>query len=136
MQTFSVIGVRYAGDPTPPTIASGESRLTLTTARGPSYVPTGVAYVDAELVSDVQVAGGRQTTYLSLPAEAKPLATDTRTVWALVFALQLLLIVGLGLARSLRTVGARRSWLVAVPVTALALILAADQLTLLLPNLI
>ncbi|MDF2920553.1 MAG: sortase, partial [Microbacterium sp.] len=39
-QTFAVLGVRYAGDPTPPAPVRGESRLILITARGGPYLPT------------------------------------------------------------------------------------------------
>lgn len=135
-QKFAVIGVRYAGDPTPPALAAGVGRLTLITARGPAYIPTGIAYVDAQTVDKAVPSGTRQTTYIGLPPEAKPLATDTRTLWAFVFALQFLLLVAVAVVWSVRLVGRQKTWIVAVPVAGLALILAADQVVLLLPNLL
>ena len=42
-QKFEVIGLRYAGDPSPPRLRAGESRVILTTARGVPYAPTGIA---------------------------------------------------------------------------------------------
>ncbi len=134
--TFEVLGVRYAGDPTPPAPVKGESRLILITARGGPYVPTGVAYVDARLVGTAQPAGARQTTSLTLAPQDKPLATDTSTVWALVFALQFLIVAEIAAVWSFRRVGAQKTWIVFVPVLLLASLFVADQVTRLLPNLL
>jgi LPXTG-site transpeptidase (sortase) family protein len=136
LQKFSVIGVRYAGDPSPPSPVAGESRLILETARGPAYIPTGVARVDAELVSDTQPAGQRQTAFATLPVEDKELATDTTTVWALVFALQFFVIAEVAAVWAYRRIGAQKMWVVFVPVMFLAGLVVADQVTRLLPNLL
>ncbi|MFG6504472.1 sortase [Microbacterium sp. P05] len=136
LQQFEVLGLRYAGDPTPPNPVPGESRMILMTARGAPYIPTGVAYVDARLVSETQDAGARQTTPITLPPEAKPLATDTTTVWALVFALQFLLVIEVAAVWAFRRFGAQRTWIVFLPVLLLAGFLVADQTTRLLPNLL
>ncbi|WP_246159804.1 sortase [Microbacterium rhizomatis] len=134
--TFEVMGLRYAGDPTPPAPVKGESRLILMTARGAPFVPVGVAYVDATLVGTAQPAGARQTTPVTLPPSDKPMATDLTTVWALVFALQFLVIAEIGAVWAFRRVGAQKTWIVFVPVLLLASLFAADQLTRLLPNLL
>jgi len=134
--TFEVMGLRYAGDPTPPAPVRGESRLILMTARGAPYVPVGIAYVDAKLVSAAQPAGARQTTPITLPPEDKPMATDTTTVWALVFALQFLVVAEIAAVWAFRRVGAQKTWIVFVPVLLLASLFVADQLTRLLPNLL
>jgi sortase A len=134
--TFSVIGVRYAGDPQPPVLVRGQSRLTLISARGPAFAPQGIVYVDAALVSPVEGSGVRQTTALALAPEERPLATDTRTVWALVFALQFLLAAHLAAVWARRRVGTRKTWIVGVPVVGLAVLLAVDRLLPLLPNLL
>ncbi|WP_253259099.1 sortase [Subtercola boreus] len=134
-QQFEVIGVRYAGDPVP-TFAGGTSRLTLVTARGPAFIPTGIAYVDAELTSAVQPAGKRQTTYLALPAVDQAMSTDTTTAWALVFALQFLLVVELAAVWAFRRIGAQKTWVVFAPLSILAALFVANQLALLLPNLL
>ena len=135
-QTYEVIGVRYAGDAAPPPPKAGESRLILETARGPAFMPTGVARVDAQLRGDVQGAGQRQTTYSTLPAADKELATDTRTVWALVFSLQFLLVIEVAAVWALRRIGPQKTWIVFVPLTLAAALLVADQTTRLLPNLL
>ncbi|WP_431795195.1 sortase [Microbacterium enclense] len=136
LQEFSVVGVRYAGDPTLPNLRAGESRLVLMTARGAPYVPTGVAYVDARLVGTAQPRGARVTTVAALPQEQRPMATDTTTVWALVFAIQFLIAAELAAVWAFRRFGAQRTWIVFVPVLLLAGFLAANQVTLLLPNLL
>ena len=135
-QEFSVLGVRYAGDPMPAPLGAGKSRLILVTARGPAFVPSGIARVDAELVSETKPAGVRATTFVTLPAVDRELATDTRTVWALVFALQFLLLVELAAVWAYRRVGLRKTWTVFLPVVTVGGLLVADQVVRLLPNLL
>jgi sortase A len=133
---FEVIGVRYAGDPSPASPKAGESRLMLQTARGASFMPGGIAYVDAQLTSEVQKSGQRQTTFTSLRPEEKAMATDMSTAWALVFALQFLIAAQLAAVWAFRRIGAQKTWVVFVPVGLLAVLYASNQLTLLLPNLL
>ena len=135
-QVFEVIGVRYAGDPSPASPKAGESRLILQTARGPAFIPSGIAYVDAQLRSEVQASGQRQTTFTALPTQDKAMATDTSTVWALVFALQFLIVAQLAAVWAYRRLGAQKTWVVFVPVGVLAVLYVTNQLTLLLPNLL
>jgi len=135
-QVFEVIGVRYAGDPTPASPKAGESRVILQTARGPAFIPSGIAYVDAQLLSEVQASGQRQTTFTALPPQDKAMATDTSTVWALVFALQFLLVAQFAAVWAYRRIGAQKTWVVFVPVGVLAVLYVNNQLTLLLPNLL
>ena len=134
--TYRVIGVRYAGDLAPPLPGSGQGRLILETARGFPFMPSGVIRVDAELVSTPQLAGARQTSFLQLAAADKELASDTGTIWALVFALQFFVVAEIGAAYGLKLVGKAKTWVVFVPVLLLAGLLVADQLTHLLPNLL
>lgn len=136
LQKFEVIGLRYAGDPTPPAPKSGESRLILQTARGAPYVPSGVAYVDARRIGTAQPSGARQTSSVSLPPEDKALATDTTTVWALVFALQFFIAVEIAAVWAFRRIGAQKTWIVFVPVLLLGGLFVADQVARLLPNLL
>lgn len=135
-QLFRVIGVRYAGDPAPAAVAAGRSRMVLETARGGPYLPLGVVRVDAELVSATQDRGGRMTTYLSLPQADKELSGDLSTVWALVFALQFLVLAEVAAIYSFRRFGWARTWVVFLPVLTLSCLLTADQIVRLLPNLL
>lgn len=134
-QTFEVIGAFYAGDALPAPLRPGESRLMLETARGPWFMPKGVARVVAELVSDPQPRGLRSTTFQSLPAAQKEMHGDTSRAWALVFALQLLLVVVVAAVITRHRIGARQAWAVFVPVGLLAFLIVADQAVRLLPNL-
>lgn len=134
-QIFAVIGVRLPGDPEPAR-EPGESRLVLETAGGGPYMPAGVVRVDATLVSEVQAPGARQTTAASLPAAHREMATDTGTVWALVFALQGLIAFEFALLWAGRRVGRRQLWVVFVPVGLLVSLIVTDQVMRLLPNLL
>jgi LPXTG-site transpeptidase (sortase) family protein len=133
---YRVLGVRYAGEATPPPLAAGEGRLVLVSARGLPYMPTGAIFVDAQLESEVQDRGARFTTFGTLPPEAKPFASDTSTVWALIFALQFLIAAELALLWLLPRVGSRRAWIVFFPVMLLGGLWAGYQINLLLPNLL
>jgi len=135
-QDFEVIGLRYAGDPAPAAPKAGASRIILETARGPAFVPTGVVRVDAQLTSTPQSSGKRQTTFATLAAADRELATDTRTIWALVFALQFLILIEVVLVWAYVRVGLQRTWVVFLPLFLLAGLLVADQTTSLLPNLL
>ncbi|MGN6219400.1 MAG: sortase [Microbacterium sp.] len=135
-QTFRVLGIRYAGDPLPPALTSGSSRLVLIGARGPAFVPAGVVYLDADLVGDAQERGTRQTTWSSLSPADLPLATDTSTLWALVFSLQFLIVIAAAGVWTLRRIGGAKVWIVFVPLAVLGGLWTAGQLVLLLPNLL
>lgn len=135
-QTFRVLDVRYAGEPSPSPVTAGQSRLVLVSAKGAPYMPVGVVRVDAELISPVQAACARQTTENLLPTAQRELGIDTSTVWALLFALQFLVVAEIGAVWSWRRFGGARTWVVFVPILLLSGLLVADQLTRLLPNLI
>lgn len=134
--TYSVIGVRYAGDPAPAPPRADQSRLIMVTARGLPFVPRGVARVDAKLVSETQPAGMRQTSFATLPPAAKELAGDFSTTWALVFALQFLVLVELAAVWVYPRVGAQKTWIVFIPIGVLSGLFVADQIVRLLPNLL
>lgn len=135
-QKFSVIGLRYAGDPMPAPLGAGKGRLILETARGPAFVPSGVVRVDAALESETKPAGVRATTFATLPVVDRELSSDTETVWALVFALQFLLVVEFAAVWAYRRVGLRKTWTVFLPVITVAGLFVADQAVRLLPNLL
>ncbi|WP_232466156.1 sortase [Diaminobutyricimonas sp. LJ205] len=134
--TFEVLGLRYAGDPAPPQIKPGESRVTLVTARGLPFAPSGVARVDARLTSEAQPAGARLTNFVTLSEADDALSGDISRVWALVFTLQFLLVVEIAAVWAFRTVGPRRTWIVFVPLTVLAGLWVTGELVRLLPNLL
>lgn len=134
-QTFAVVGVRYPRDPEP-VFVSGQSLLVLETAGGAPYSPQGIVRVDARLIGDPQPQGARQTTAATLPPSHLAMATDTSTVWALVFALQALLALELLLIWAHRRLDARQLWAVFLPVALLTSFVITEQLVRLLPNLL
>jgi sortase (surface protein transpeptidase) len=218
---YSVIGVRYAGDPGPAEPAEGISRLVLETARGGPFMPNGILRVDAQLVSTSPEAPGkafpeianklsaadptssasattaaasiqqssapqakssstptptaasstpqptltpgstgsdssgakrnvnitlasvkaldpgpRFTGTNTLPLAERELATDTSTVWALVFALQFLIAVEIAAIWAYRRIGIEKTWIVFIPVLLLTGLIISDQMIRLLPNLL
>ncbi|GAA2953215.1 sortase [Microbacterium schleiferi] len=132
---YEVIGLRYAGDPAPPALKGGEGRLVLVSARGLPYLPVATVRVDAKLVSDAQPTGLRQTRFATLDPAEKELQGDTSMVWALVFALQLLIVVEVAAVWSYRRIGPSRTWVVFVPVGLVSCLWVASEVSRLLPNL-
>lgn len=134
--TFEVIGLRYAGDASPPALKAGESRTILVSARGVPYLPTGIARVDAKLISEVQPRGKRGTNFATLEPADKEMKGDLSMVWALVFALQFLIAVEIAAVWAYRRVGPRRTWIVFAPLTLLAGLWVTGEAVRLLPNLL
>lgn len=134
--TYEVMGIRYAGDPSPPKLKAGEGRIVFETSRGIPYAPNGILRVDARLVSEVKPPGIRQTNFVTLPPQQKAMATDTTMVWALVFGLQALIAIEVALVWSLRKLPPKRVWAVFIPVILLTALIITDQIMRLLPNLL
>ncbi|MEY4175537.1 MAG: hypothetical protein RI900_2702, partial [Actinomycetota bacterium] len=133
---FQVLGVRRAGDPVPPPLAAGAARLSLVTADGTPFVPSGVVRVDADLVG-AAVGGPRPAlTADSLPASERPLGTDTSTLWALALWLQALTLVMVGAIWAWHRWGRPQAWIVFTPAVVLVGLGAAGELARLLPNLL
>lgn len=80
-------------------------------------------------------AGARYTSENTLPLEHREMATDMTTLWALIFGLQFLLVVEVATIWSYRKFGARKTWIVGLPVVGLSAMFVSDQLIRLLPNL-
>ncbi len=135
-QKFEVLGVRYAGDFSLPSVSTGEARLVLVTSRGAPFYPTGVLRLDAKLVSTVMAAGPRVSNIYSLPIQEREMGFDLRFAWALVFALQFLLASIFLFIWARSRFDLRRSYLVTMPLITLATILVMDQIVKFLPNLL
>jgi sortase A len=135
VETFRVIDVRQAGDPRPAVLAPGRSRLTLITASGTPFLPHGLLYVDADLVSAVQPASAEVLTSPSqLMSSEAANANDNSTVWALVLWLQALLLITIGAVWAWHRWGRQQTWIVFLPLTILVGYEISNQLTRLLPN--
>jgi LPXTG-site transpeptidase (sortase) family protein len=132
---FRVLDVRYEGDPLPPTLAAGKGRLTLVTASGSGYLPSGVVRVDAELTSEIQPGGTQPAGLGSLPAEQVMAGDPSSWVGILLWA-QALLVTVLVMTWCLMRWGIWQSWLVGLPVIGFVAFGLFDQVAQLLPNLL
>ena len=128
--TYTVTGVRRAGDPLPPASAS---RVTFVTASGPAFLPSGALRVDADLTSPVLPMAPLRP--VALTDAERPLAGDRSALFGLVLWGQAL--VGAACLVVWMTVrwGRRQAWLVGVPLLAALGVAVAASAAQLLPNL-
>jgi LPXTG-site transpeptidase (sortase) family protein len=129
---FKVIDRRRGGDPLPPAVAPGGSRLTLVTATGFAFMPAGLQWVDADLVGTPQASS--QAGVASVPPSERPLAGDTSDLWALVLELQGLTLLVVGAVACWRWWGRAQTWIVFFPLLVLASFEVSNQVLKLLPN--
>jgi LPXTG-site transpeptidase (sortase) family protein len=133
--TFTVLGVRRAGDPLPPALASGQGRLNLVTSDGPTFRPTDVLRVDANLTSPAQ-PGGVQIPSRALPANEAVMAGDSGALLPLALWGPLLLAAALATVWVRHRAGRWQAWVIGLPVLALVGVTVIDTAAALLPNLL
>jgi len=133
---FTVTSRRYGGEPTPPPLRAGQGRLLLVSAAGPSYLPSQVLRVDADLTSAAFPAPPRGPRPSPILASERIMGADTSTLWALVLWLQALIATAVAIVWSWHRWGHPQTWIVFFPVTSLLALLASAQALRLLPNLI
>lgn len=131
--TYRVIDVRRAGAPVPPPPPADSGRLTLVTAVGLPFVPTGLVRVDAD-VSDAAPAT-RPATATVLPSE-RPLHGDSEGMWILVLLLEGLIAAEVAALWCWRRWGRAQTWIVFLPVAVLLGYHVAEHVARLLPNLL
>jgi sortase A len=134
-QTFTVVGQRRAGDPTP-LVASGQSLLTLTTADGPALAPTGLLRVDAKLDSPVQARPAAAFLPGRVPHPELAMEGDPSALLPLVLWTELLLLAAGGLAWARVRWGGWQTWVVGLPTLLFICIAVSDHVAALLPNLL
>ncbi|MFJ5900975.1 sortase [Streptomyces sp. NPDC093064] len=132
---YQVVGVRRAGDPAPAPLASGQGRLVLATATGPSYMPGGILRVDADLVSTPFETPAAVIRSGTLPESEQPLARPSGVPWPLVMWLQALLVSAVAAVWTWHRWGRHQTWIVFAPVVAVLGLQVATRTTELLPNL-
>ncbi|MFD4977568.1 sortase [Streptomyces sp. NPDC058424] len=132
---YQVVGVRRAGDPAPAPLASGQGRLVLATATGPSYMPGGILRVDADLVSAPFETPAAVIRSGTLPESEQPLARPSGVPWPLVMWLQALLVAAVAAVWTWHRWGRHQTWIVFAPVVAVLGLQVATRTTELLPNL-
>ena len=127
-----MVDVRRAGDIIPP-LAPGQGRLTLATSTESFFIPTGVVWVDADRTS-APLAAARPAMRHLAPDEL-PLAIDTSSLWTLVLWLLLLTVALSGAVWTWHRHGRAQAWIVFCAPVALVAYFLANQVALLLPNL-
>ncbi|MGW3288062.1 sortase [Streptomyces sp. NPDC001002] len=133
---YEVTGIRRAGDELPAPITGGQGRLTLITATGAPYTPSGVLRVDAELITPVQPNPPRDLRSGWIADSEQALGTDPGAWLGVFLWTQGLLIASLLAVFTFRVWGRWQTWICAGPVL-VALGLADSQaITALLPNLL
>ncbi|MER7188114.1 class E sortase [Streptomyces hyaluromycini] len=133
---YEVTGIRRAGDALPAPVAEGQGRLTLITATGAPYTPSGVLRVDAKLVTAVQPNPPRDLRAGWIADSEQALGTDSGAWLGVFLWTQGLLLASLLAVVSFRVWGRWQTWICAGPLL-LALGLADSQsITALLPNLL
>jgi sortase A len=135
VSTYRVIDVRHPGDRFPVPLTTGEGRLSLATADGPPLMPTGVLYVDADLISKPFGTPAMPLTEGNMGPGELALGTDSQAWLPLVLWGQGLFIAAAVLAWCKQRWGTWQTWIVAVPVMGFLGLSIADQVSRLLPNL-
>jgi sortase A len=131
--TFRVADVRLAGGKVRP-VATGRARLTLGTAAGPAFAPSGMVFVDADKVGRPLAADNPAVS--SVPAGELPLANDISTLWALFFCLEALGVLLAAAAWAWRRRGRAQALIVFTAPLLVVWLFTADQVARLLPNLL
>ncbi len=133
---FRVEGLRRAGDPVAEPLDEGGARITLATADGSPFLPSGVVRVDAALDGTAEQGNAPLFTAATLPAAERMMGADTSTLWALVLWLQVLVLVVAAAVWAWRRWGRARAWLVFLPPVLLVASAAGAESARLLPNLL
>ncbi|MGH3687218.1 MAG: sortase [Pseudonocardiaceae bacterium] len=133
--SFTVLGVRHAGDPLPPALAQGHGRLTLVTTDGPALQPIDVLRVDAELVSTAQ-ARPVQLSSAALPAADALMAGDSSVLFNVVGWSVLLVAAAVATVWVRYRTGLWQAWVIGLPVLVALGLTATDEIAALLPNLL
>jgi sortase A len=136
--SYRVDDVRRAGDPLPPALAAGASRLLLVSSEGSGWrsgwAPSQLVFVDASLQGQAQPAPPGRAAATTAAEQVK--AGDLGSLMPLVLWLQALLLVSVALVWARARWGSWQTWLVGLPLV-LAVVWASIQSAVqLLPNLL
>jgi sortase A len=133
--SYKVIDLRRAGNPLPPTLATGAGRMILVTADGSPLDPTGILYVDADETSKPMPSPGVVLSQYLSPTE-NAMATDSGAWLPIALWGQALFLLSCALGWLWTAWGKWQTWVIAVPSVGFIVLCIADEATRLLPNLI
>ncbi|MFJ3757025.1 sortase [Streptomyces sp. NPDC090080] len=134
--TYRVTDVRREGDPLPPVLTADQGRLTLITAEGGPYTPSGTIRVDAALTSAVQPSPPRPLGLGWISGSEQAMGSEG-AAWLPVFLWsQALLLAALLTVAAHRVWGRWQTWIVGAPVLAALGLAVSGAVTRLLPNLL
>lgn len=133
---YEVTGIRRAGDELPAPPGRGQGRLTLITATGGPYTPSGVLRVDARLITPAQPHPPRDLRSGWIAASEQALAGDAGAWLAVFLWTQGLLVVALVTVVAYRVWGRWQTWICAGPLLAALGLADSRAITALLPNLL
>lgn len=133
---FRVIATRVEGDPITPRATAETARITLATADGPWWAPSGILRVDADLDDGAVGGPARLVTSEGLPAAERPNSGDPSELWILAFLLQLLLVLAVGMVWAWHRWGRPHAWITFVPPLLVVSSLASAEASRLLPSLL
>lgn len=134
--TYQVIGQRLAGAAAPPAPIGDAGALTLVTATGYPFVPTGVLRIDATLVSNSFPRPAVAFPTGALPASELDLGSDSSQLFPLTMLLEALVALAIGATFLWRRWNPLKTFVVVTPVALALIFLTAQSLNLLLPNLL
>lgn len=137
--TYQVLDLRGGGDPVPAPPAPTAGALTLVTASGPAFFPTGVLRVDARMVGKPFTPAATQLSPDELPASEQAMGIDNSHLFALVMLLQAMIVIvvaAMWLWRRWRPWARTTAVVTMVPIALTVLFLTARNINYLLPNLL
>jgi sortase A len=134
--TYAVTDVRLTGAALPAAMTAGEGRLTLVSAAGLPFLSNSIVRVDAKLTSSVTPSPARVLGYAALGSNELIMTGDS-TAWpSLVLSLVILAILLVLFSLSAKYWGRWQTWIVAVPVLIALGSFGAQQVAILLPNVV
>jgi sortase A len=135
VSTYRVLGIRT--DTTQlPTLAPDAGRLTLVTASGNPFMPTGVLRVDADLISKTKPRPAVVLGPGAIPADEQALSGDRSRLGGLAWLLELLVVLGVAAVWAWKRWDHLGTWVVFTPLLIVTALAAADRVCDLFPNLL
>ena len=133
---YRVIGLRSGESTQLPALAPEDGRLTMTTASGRAFQPTGALRVDAEQVSETFPRPPVAFAPGVIDDSEQAMAGDPSRLFSLSWLLQLLLALAVATVWAWKRWSHPGTWIVAVPAFLAVGLACADRVCDLLPNLI